>query len=63
MKDKTKDQVTGEYLKKLIDEYVIPGAKAEAYKIIHDHIQQYHKNGPGISMTVGGVELNIKETK
>jgi hypothetical protein len=50
-------------VKELIDVYIIPAIKVEAAKMIYDHMKEYHRSGPGISMSIGGVEFNIKETK
>ncbi len=62
-KDK-RETISAEGLRKLIDEYVIPGATAAAHRIMAQHLRDHHSDeGQGIALSLGEVKIFIKEKK
>jgi hypothetical protein len=58
-----KQKITGPAIKKLCDEYLVPGMLAESRRLMMEHIQQYHQGGRGVNVKVGGLDLNIRENE
>jgi hypothetical protein len=46
-----------------MDEYVIPGVNAEVARLLAEHMRIYHQAGPGVNLSIGGIDFNIKEHK
>jgi hypothetical protein len=62
VKDK-ENEVTNESLRRLIDDYLIPAVNAEVARLMAEHMRIYHQAGPGVNLSIGGIDFNIKEHK
>jgi hypothetical protein len=52
-----------EHFKRLVDEYVVPAVNAEVARLMAEHMRIYHQAGPGVNLSIGGIDFNIKEHK
>jgi len=56
--------VTNESIKKLCDEYLIPGCKVEYNRVMQDHLARFHSDdSQGLALSIAGVEIKIKAKK
>ncbi|MDD5007285.1 MAG: hypothetical protein PHC68_02645 [Syntrophorhabdaceae bacterium] len=55
--------LTQETVNKFIDEVIIPSVNAEVARLMAEHMRIYHQAGPGVNLSIGGIDFNIKEHK